>query len=164
MNFYFDVAKALDKLDAKKGSVKGVITYLPEKDRKRGSALIIETLKCNVKPRYFLNNLKLIVSRHSDKDALAEVINNSGLLKQERQKINTLNLALLLVHDLLLSRGIQAGDGPIKQAILRHKTRLNAEFQKLKIKRGVKNTEDLAQAPDPRSGWWNVKRLRDTFS
>ncbi len=44
MNFYFDVAKALDKLDAKKGSVKGVITYLPEKDRKRGSALIIETL------------------------------------------------------------------------------------------------------------------------
>ena len=87
-----------------------------------------------------------------DKDALTEIINNSGLLKQEKQKINSMNLALLLVHDLLLSRGIQAGDGPIKQAILRHKTRLHAEFQKLKIKRGVKNPEDLAQAPDPRSG------------
>ncbi|KLO13049.1 S-adenosyl-L-methionine-dependent methyltransferase [Schizopora paradoxa] len=131
MNFYFDAAKALDKLNARQGSIKGVIGHLPEKDRKRGSALVIETLKY--------------------KDALTEIINNSGLLKQEKQKINSMNLALLLVHDLLLSRGIQAGDGPIKQAILRHKTRLHAEFQKLKIKRGVKNTEDLAQAPDPRS-------------
>lgn len=48
MNFYFDAAAALDKLDAKQGSVKGVIGTLPEKDRKRTTALIIETLKCTI--------------------------------------------------------------------------------------------------------------------
>ena len=81
-----------------------------------------------------------------------DVMRASDLLKHEHQKIRSQNLALLLVHDLLLSRGIQAGDGPIKQAILRHKTRLHAELQKLKIKRGVRETSQLAQASDPRSG------------
>lgn len=46
MNFYFDAAKVLDRLDAKQGSIKGVIGSLPEKDRKRMAALVIETLKC----------------------------------------------------------------------------------------------------------------------
>jgi putative methyltransferase len=46
MNFYFDAAKTLDRLDAKQGSIKGAIATLPEKNRKRTSALIIETLKC----------------------------------------------------------------------------------------------------------------------
>jgi 25S rRNA (cytosine2278-C5)-methyltransferase len=62
------------------------------------------------------------------------------------------NLALVLVHDLLLAKGIQAGDGPIKQAILRHKARLNGEFQKLKIKRGASSNADLAQPQDERVG------------
>jgi hypothetical protein len=46
MNFYFDAAKTLDRLDAKQGSIKGVLATLPEKDRKRTAALVIETLKC----------------------------------------------------------------------------------------------------------------------
>lgn len=46
MNFYFDAAKVLDKLDAKQGSIKGIVSTLPEKDRKRTAALVIETLKC----------------------------------------------------------------------------------------------------------------------
>lgn len=48
MNFYFEAAKVLDRLDAKQGSIKGVIATLPEKDRKRSAALIIETLKCTL--------------------------------------------------------------------------------------------------------------------
>jgi putative methyltransferase len=72
-------------------------------------------------------------------------------MKQER-KLTSLNLALVLVHDLLLAKGIQSGDGPVKQAILRHKTRLHGEFQKLKIKRGVASTSELAQSADERSG------------
>jgi putative methyltransferase len=48
MNFYFDAAKTLDRLDAKEGSIKGVLATLPEKNRKRTAALVIETLKCNV--------------------------------------------------------------------------------------------------------------------
>jgi len=85
-----------------------------------------------------------------DKGALLEVMKKTDLLKQEK-KLSS-NLALLLVHDLLLSRGIQAGDGPVKQAVLRHKTRLSAEFTKLKIKRGIKSNEELAQADDSRAG------------
>ena len=73
-----------------------------------------------------------------------EVIQKSQLLKQER-KIKSPNLALVLVHDLLLAGGMQAGDGAIKQAILRHKTRLNAEFNQLKIRQRAVNNSDLVQ-------------------
>lgn len=38
---------------------------------------------------------------------------------------------------------IQAGAGPIKDAVLRHKTRLNSELVKLKIKRGVTSNKEL---------------------
>ena len=46
MNFYFEAAKILDKLDQKQDSIRGVLSGVPEKDRKRMSALIIESLKC----------------------------------------------------------------------------------------------------------------------
>ena len=87
-----------------------------------------------------------------DKTVLADAIDAANLLKQER-KITTKNLALVLVHDLLLANGgIQAGDGPVKQAVLRHKTRLNSEFQRIKIKLGVKTTKELARSQDERAG------------
>ncbi|KAF9266542.1 S-adenosyl-L-methionine-dependent methyltransferase [Marasmius fiardii PR-910] len=132
MNFYFSAAQVLDRLDAKQGSIKGLIATLPEKDRKRMSALVIQTLKY--------------------KAALNDIIDEAKLLKEERKKLSSANLALVLVHDLLLSNsGIQAGDGPIKQAILRHKTRLKAELQKLKIKRGVASNAELANLGDSRA-------------
>ncbi|PPR02599.1 hypothetical protein CVT24_002170 [Panaeolus cyanescens] len=130
MNFYFEAGKVLDLLDAKKGSIKGLIGKVPEKNRKRTAALVIETLKF--------------------KPVLLEVIQTTKLMKEER-KLKSLNLVLVLVHDLILARGIQAGDGPIKQAILRHKTRLNGEFQKLKIKRGATSNQDLAHVGDERA-------------
>lgn len=68
------------------------------------------------------------------------------------RKLSSRNLTLVLVHDLLLSNGIQAGDGPLKQAILRHKTRLRSEFQRIKIKRGIKLNNELAQTGDARAG------------
>ena len=49
MNFYFQASNVLDRLDAKQGSIKGIIASVSEKDRKRTAALVIETLKC--KPR-----------------------------------------------------------------------------------------------------------------
>lgn len=48
MNFYFEAAAVLDKLDARQGSIKGVIATVPEKNRKRTAALVIETLKCEL--------------------------------------------------------------------------------------------------------------------
>ena len=59
---------------------------------------------------------------------MKEVISLAGLLPTEKRHLN-LNLALVLVHDLLLSKGgIQAQDGPIKQAVHRHKARVQAEW------------------------------------
>ncbi|KAI6122173.1 S-adenosyl-L-methionine-dependent methyltransferase [Pisolithus croceorrhizus] len=132
MDFYFQAANVLDRLDSKQGSIKSVLASLPESGRARTAALVIETLKYKV--------------------ALTEVINASRILLEER-KIKSLNLTLtlVLVHDLLLSRGIQAGDGPIKQAILRHKTRLRSELQRIKIKRGVKSDLELANNGDERA-------------
>ncbi|GJE94873.1 class I SAM-dependent RNA methyltransferase [Phanerochaete sordida] len=130
MNFYFEAAGVLDKLDAKQGSIKGLIATVPEKNRKRTAALVIETLKY--------------------KPVLTDVLDAASLLKQEK-KITSRNLALVLVHDLLLANGIQAGDGPVKQAMLRHKTRLNSELQRIKIKRGAKSTQELARTADVRA-------------
>ncbi|EPT01363.1 hypothetical protein FOMPIDRAFT_1120364 [Fomitopsis schrenkii] len=130
MNFYFEAAKVLDKLDSKRGSIKSIIATVAEKDRKRTAALVIETLKY--------------------KPVLSDVLDATKLLKEER-KIASQNLALLLIHDLLLANGIQAGDGPIKQAILRHKTRLHSEFTRIKIKRGAKTNGELAQTDDARA-------------
>ncbi|TEB34694.1 S-adenosyl-L-methionine-dependent methyltransferase [Coprinellus micaceus] len=131
MNFYFEATKILDRLDAKQGSIKGLIATLPENSRKRSAALVIETLKY--------------------KSVLLDVIQTSGLMKQER-KVNSINLALVLTHDLLLAKGgIQCGDGPLKAAILRHKTRLHGEFKRLAVKRGVASTSELAQTADERS-------------
>ncbi|KAI0032532.1 S-adenosyl-L-methionine-dependent methyltransferase [Vararia minispora EC-137] len=136
MDFYFRAASVLDRVDAKHGSVKGLLASLPDKDRKRTAALVIETLKY--------------------RPVLTDVIVASQLLKHEK-KITSQNLALLLVHDLLLaSSGIQAGDGPIKQAVVRHKTRLNSEFQRVKVKRGVKDNEELVLTADARAG--NIPR------
>jgi len=81
-----------------------------------------------------------------------DVIQASKLLVEEKKKITSVNLALVLVHDTLLANGIQAGDGPIKQAILRHKTRLNSELQRIKVRRGVKSDLELAQTADDRAG------------
>lgn len=38
---------------------------------------------------------------------------------------------------------IQSSTGPIKDAILKHKTRLSAELVKLKIKKGVRSNKEL---------------------
>lgn len=94
-----------------------------------------------------------LVSRRSlpDKTILIDIINASKLMTEER-KLSSRNLALVLVHDVILSNGIQAGDGPLKQAVLRHKTRLHSEFQRVKIKRGVRLNSELAQTGDARAG------------
>jgi putative methyltransferase len=80
----------------------------------------------------------------TDKPVLLEIITASSLLKLEKKLITSTNFALVLVHDFLFSKGIEAGDGPVKQAILRHKTRLRSELVKIKIKRGVKDDKALA--------------------
>lgn len=126
MDFYIQASKILSQLDNKKGSIKGLTLHSGEKSGSRTYALILETLKY--------------------RDVLQEVIIRSELLNKERKLAAQGDLALILVHDLLLNkRGIVANSGPFKDAVLRHKTRLNAEWIKSKVKLRVKNDTDLAK-------------------
>ncbi|KAK4985645.1 hypothetical protein LTR50_005845 [Elasticomyces elasticus] len=74
---------------------------------------------------------------------LAEVIEKSGLLQLER-KLSP-SLALLLTHDLLLSkRGVAAPKQHVlKQAVTRHKARLSAELTKIRLRHGFATLEKL---------------------
>lgn len=73
-------------------------------------------------------------------------------------------MARVLVHDLLMSkRGLSISNGPIKECILRHKTRLNAEFVKLKVKKGVKSYEELAlKNPVSLPRWLRINTIKST--
>ncbi|EEB08711.1 rRNA methyltransferase [Schizosaccharomyces japonicus yFS275] len=123
MDFYVHAAGVLDDLKERKGSIKQLAFKNKKFDPKRTYALVCETLKYT--------------------KVLDEVIERSELLKKEKKL--TRNLAIVLVHDLLLTkRGIQASGGLYKDAILRNKTRLNGEFVKYKIQKGAKSNEELA--------------------
>ncbi|ELU40740.1 splicing factor SF1 [Rhizoctonia solani AG-1 IA] len=133
MNFYKEAASKLDLIESKKASIKGCLSLAAPKDRKRMGALIIV------------------------KGTITTLIEATPMMRDERRHLFSKNFAAVLVHDLLFSSGgIQAGDGPIKQAVNRHKTRLQAELTKLKIRRGVKSNQELAQPDDPRSA--NIPR------
>lgn len=89
----------------------------------------------------------LIYSTLKYKEHIQTVIRKSKIkqtLQTKKLKISD-NLLLLLVHDLLFSsKGrIQLGKHPIKDAVLQHKTRLQAEYTKLKLKYKAKSADDL---------------------
>ncbi|KAI2470561.1 S-adenosyl-L-methionine-dependent methyltransferase [Annulohypoxylon bovei var. microspora] len=76
---------------------------------------------------------------------LKEVIDNSELLRHER-KLSPL-LALLLVHDFLLSKkgiSLPATHG-LRSSIDRHKARLNAEFTRARLRRKAGSIESLRE-------------------
>ncbi|KAK9761551.1 hypothetical protein K7432_013468 [Basidiobolus ranarum] len=122
MNFYKQAADILERLTRHEGSIKSLTLGDEVTDKRKMYALVCETLKY--------------------RDALNHILEKADILKLEKKLPKT--LAMLLVHDLLFTkRGIQASDGPYKQAVLRHKSRLSSELVKLKIKSGVKNNEEL---------------------
>ncbi|KAG8740795.1 hypothetical protein FRC10_003904 [Ceratobasidium sp. 414] len=128
MNFYKEAAKILDTVESRKSSIKGCLSLAAEKDRKRLGALVL------VKP------------------AILEIIGATPIMRDERRHLYSQSFAVLLVHDLLFTPGgIQAGDGPIKQAVHRHRTRLQAELAKLKIRKKVQSNKELGQPADPRA-------------
>ncbi|KAI0156654.1 S-adenosyl-L-methionine-dependent methyltransferase [Hypoxylon sp. FL1284] len=79
---------------------------------------------------------------------LKGVIDNSDILRHER-KLSPM-LALLLVHDLLLSKkgiALPATHG-LRASIDRHKARLNAEFTRARLRRKAASVEALKQQID----------------
>ncbi|KAK6332181.1 hypothetical protein TWF718_002713 [Orbilia javanica] len=126
MSLYLEAATILESPQTT--SLKAVI-YNPSKPFKSPQpklyALIVETLKFQ--------------------DILKEVVENAGILKLER-KLTPL-LSILLTHDLLFTKsGIATSSGPLKDAVLRHKARLNAEFTRARLRRGHGDVKSLVEA------------------
>ncbi|KAK6353191.1 hypothetical protein TWF696_005177 [Orbilia brochopaga] len=93
----------------------------------------------------------LIVETLKFQDILKEVVENAGILELER-KLTPL-LSILLTHDLLLAKsGIAASNGPLKDAITRHKARLTAEFTRARIRRGHADVKALVEAVNAEHG------------
>lgn len=51
-------------------------------------------------------------------------------------------MALILIYEMLFARGIRK-QYPLRDSIMRHKTRLQAELTKIKVKRRVRDNRDL---------------------
>ncbi|KAJ3050184.1 putative 28S rRNA (cytosine-C(5))-methyltransferase [Rhizophlyctis rosea] len=120
MALYKKAGDILEKLEAQKGTVRSLCLADDVKDKKRTYALVCETLKY--------------------KEVLAAIIKTSDLLKHEK-KIPP-SVATVLTYDLLFGKGISGG-GTFKPLIQKHKTRLQAELAKIKVKRKVKDNEEL---------------------
>ncbi|XP_075052762.1 28S rRNA (cytosine-C(5))-methyltransferase [Mixophyes fleayi] len=120
MSLYQTAAGILDKLERKEGAVKTLVYDSGFKNVRQLYALLCETL------RYSL--------------LLKEIINSSQLLRGPKKL--PVNLAKVLVYDLLFGKGLQCG-GRWKATILAHRARLQAELAKLKVKKKVSSNKDL---------------------
>ncbi|ODQ81678.1 hypothetical protein BABINDRAFT_165209 [Babjeviella inositovora NRRL Y-12698] len=106
----------------------------------------------------------LVISTLKLKPFILEIIKKSQVLKvQTKPKIPEL-VAVLCVHDLLFSKTgrIQSGKHPIKEALLKHKTRLQAELTKLKLKHKVTDLLDLVEEDDTPVRWFRTNLIKTT--
>ncbi|KAI9506037.1 S-adenosyl-L-methionine-dependent methyltransferase, partial [Coemansia spiralis] len=126
MSFYERAADILGRLEHRQGSIKNLTIgnqYLKPEDKRKMYALVCETLK------------------HSS--ALITIIKRSGIMQYEDIQ---LRLALVLVHDLLLTRsGLQRMGADIKlnHKISKHKAKLATELANLKKELGATSNADL---------------------
>lgn len=134
MKFYFEAEQFLSPSKGKEGQGQGGSL----KNR------IFNNTKLTNSPKHIY---AVVYSTLKYKDYIQTIIRKSKIkdtLQTKKLKI-TDNLLCLLIHDLFFSlKGrIQLGKHPIKDAFLKHRTRLSAEFTKLKLKHKVKSIEDL---------------------
>ncbi|CCH43644.1 putative methyltransferase [Wickerhamomyces ciferrii] len=104
----------------------------------------------------------LVSSTLKYKPFILDIIKKAKLLKEEKQIRET--QALLLVHDLLFSRSgrIQMGKTPLKDSVLKHKTRLSAELTKLKLKHKVRSFDELIEEDDTPVRWFRANTIKTT--
>ncbi|KAM5181555.1 28S rRNA (cytosine-C(5))-methyltransferase [Mantella aurantiaca] len=120
MAVYQTAAGILDRLERKEGAVKSLVYDSGYKNVRQLYALLCETLRFS--------------------PVLDDVITSSQLLRGTKKL--PLNLAKVLVYDLLFGKGLQCG-GRWKATLLAHRARLQAELAKLKVKKKVSSNQDL---------------------
>lgn len=144
MKLYFEAEQFLKTDGQKNGSLQSKIFGAKLKNSpKHIYALVYESLKY--------------------KTYIQQVIKNSKIKTALRSKVSN-ELLLLLVHDLIFSKGgrIQSGKHPIKNEILTFKTRLHSEYIKLKLKYKVKSTLELpVETPDETPiRWFRINAIK----
>lgn len=145
MNFYRDATWVLEYVEEEdeKGRLSGSMQSLVLKTCNRFK------LKSNPKHMY-----AILDSCWKYKPYLEKIMKKSGILndipKKKGKPLYTRLTLLLLCHDLLLSKHkrIQMGKLPIKEYVLKFKTRLNSELVKLKLKLKVKDLATLVEKED----------------
>ncbi|SCV00897.1 LAME_0G12706g1_1 [Lachancea meyersii CBS 8951] len=140
MNFYRDATWVLEYVEKteSQGRVAGSLQTLVLNSCKRYK------LKTNPKHIYAAVNSCWLYTEFLD-----TVLQRSKILKDIPKKkgepaFNKTTIKLL-VHDLLFSKSkrIQMGKHPIKEFVLKHKTRLNSELVRLKLKLKVTDLKQL---------------------
>ncbi|CDK29440.1 unnamed protein product [Kuraishia capsulata CBS 1993] len=106
----------------------------------------------------------LVISTLQYKPFIMEILKKSKMLKVETKVKISETMGMLLVHDLLFSKSgrIQSGKHPIKDAVLRHKTRLQAELTKLKLKHKVRDLSELIEEDDTPVRWFRANLCKTT--
>ncbi|SCU90875.1 LAMI_0E03928g1_1 [Lachancea mirantina] len=142
MELYRDASWVLEFIEAeeKRGQVAGSLQTLVFKSCKRFK------LKTNPKHIY-----AMVHSCWGYRSFIETIMAKSGIMtgipeKKGRKVFNRLTI-MLLVHDMLFSKSkrIQMGKHPIKTFVVKHKTRLQSELARLKIKHGVRDLKELVK-------------------
>lgn len=142
MNFYRDATWVLEYVEEedKKGRLSGSMQTLVLKSCQRFK------LKSDPKHLY-----AVLDSCWRYKPYLETIMQKSRIYddipKKKGKPLYSRLTLLLLCHDLLVSKQkrIQMGKLPIKEFVLKHKTRLNSELVKLKLKLHVKDLSELVE-------------------
>ncbi|XP_076129569.1 28S rRNA (cytosine-C(5))-methyltransferase [Alosa pseudoharengus] len=122
MALYSNAAGILDKVEQKRGAVKTLVYDSKFENIKQLFALVCETQKYST--------------------VLQEIIDTTKLIKETKLRIN---LAKVLVYDLLFGQGLKCG-GHWKTLMMKHRSRLQAALARMKVKKKVSCNEDLLPA------------------
>lgn len=147
MKLYFEAEKFLKEGD--RGLKTRIFNAKLSNSPKHVFALVISTLK-------FKEYIQIIIKKAQ--------LKTSPAIKKLRMSDA---LLMLLVHDYIFSaKGrIQLGKHPVKDAFLLHKTRMQAEFIKLKLKYKVKAADELPVKVDEDETpvrWIRVNTIKTT--
>ncbi|XP_062309733.1 probable 28S rRNA (cytosine-C(5))-methyltransferase [Osmerus eperlanus] len=119
MALYKNASEILEKVERKKGTVKTLVYDSKFQNIKQLFALVCETQKFS--------------------SVIQEIIDSTQLLKKTKLKMN---LAKVLVYDLLIGQGLKCGGG-WKVVLMKHRSALHAALARMKIKKKVSRNQDL---------------------
>jgi hypothetical protein len=154
-DFYVRAARALQDVLAHRGSIKGISAGSGTvNDAKRVMALVVNTLSFREALQHALEQVDLARREPKWFGSASLLHRERGPTKKDTRKELAADetrapslaecVALVLAHDLLLARGIQAARAwPPRERMERYKSQLHAALVRLQIRRGKTSVEEL---------------------